>query len=151
MKFERKLEIIPPENMEKITQFSGRGTTIIGHKGIRARKMAFVTLDGAERKRNHKYGADRVERTLIEQWKTGQPWLLLSVQIYDIHVCTNNTILVVVYEARTCLSLVARKKWSQLCKTTDKWYAYKGISYFFCQNSNGDTNLVNNFLSEENA
>ena len=37
------------------------------------------TSDGAEHKRNQKYGANRVERTLIEQWKTGQPWLLLSV------------------------------------------------------------------------
>ena len=41
--------------------------------------MTFNTSDGAERKRNQKYGANRVERTVIEQWKTGQPWLLLSV------------------------------------------------------------------------
>ena len=36
VKFERKIEIIPLENIEKITQFSGSGTTIIGHQGIRA-------------------------------------------------------------------------------------------------------------------
>ena len=44
MKFERKIEIIPPENIEKITQFSGSGTAIIGHQGIRASKMAFEGL-----------------------------------------------------------------------------------------------------------
>ena len=46
------------------------------------RTVVIDTSDGAERKRNQKYGAKRVERTLttlIEQWKTGQPWLLLSV------------------------------------------------------------------------
>ena len=30
--------------MEKITQFSGSGTAIIGHQGIRASKMAFDSL-----------------------------------------------------------------------------------------------------------
>ena len=44
MKFERKIEIIPPENIEKITQFSGSGTAIIGHQGIRVSKMAFEGL-----------------------------------------------------------------------------------------------------------
>ena len=44
MKFERKIEIIPPENIEKITQFSGSGTAVIGHQGIRASKMAFEGL-----------------------------------------------------------------------------------------------------------
>ena len=43
------------------------------------KKRTVDTSDGAERKRKQKYGANRVERTLIEQWKTGQPWLLLSV------------------------------------------------------------------------
>ena len=43
------------------------------------KKRMVDTSDGAERKRNQKYGANRVKRTLIEQWKTGQPWLLLSV------------------------------------------------------------------------
>ena len=41
VKYERKFKIIPPENIEKITQFSGSGTAIIGHQGIRASKMAF--------------------------------------------------------------------------------------------------------------
>ena len=31
----------------------------------------------------------------------------------------------------------------------EKWNAYKGISYFFCKNSNRDTNLASNFLSEK--
>ena len=44
MKFERKIEIIPPENIEKITQFSGSGTAIIGDQGIGASKMAFEGL-----------------------------------------------------------------------------------------------------------
>ena len=44
MKFERKIEKIPPENNEKITQFSGSGTAIIGHQGIMASKMAFEGL-----------------------------------------------------------------------------------------------------------
>ena len=43
------------------------------------RGLSILNSDGAERKRNQKYGANRVERTLIEQWKTEQPWLLLSV------------------------------------------------------------------------
>ena len=44
MKFERKIEIIPPENIEKITQFLGSGSAIIGHQGIRASKMTFEGL-----------------------------------------------------------------------------------------------------------
>ena len=49
MKFELKKNwnnslLIPPENIEKITQFSGSGTTIIGHQGIKASKMAFEDL-----------------------------------------------------------------------------------------------------------
>ena len=44
VKFERKIEIIPPENIEKITQFSGNGPAIIGHQGIRVSKMAFEGL-----------------------------------------------------------------------------------------------------------
>ena len=44
VKFERKFEIIPPENIEKITQFSGSGTAIIGHQDIRASKMAIEGL-----------------------------------------------------------------------------------------------------------
>ena len=44
MKFERKIEIIPPENIKKITQFSGSGTAIIGHQRIGASKMAFEGL-----------------------------------------------------------------------------------------------------------
>ena len=44
MKFEREMEIIPPENIEKITQFSGSGTTIIGHQGMRASNLAFEGL-----------------------------------------------------------------------------------------------------------
>ena len=44
MKFERKIKIIPTENIEKITQVSGSGITIIGHQGIRASKMAFEGL-----------------------------------------------------------------------------------------------------------
>ena len=44
VKFERKMEIIPPENIEKITQFSGRETAIIGHQGIRASKRALEEL-----------------------------------------------------------------------------------------------------------
>ena len=43
------------------------------------RTVVIDTSDEAERKRNQKYGANRVERTLIEQLKTGQPWLLLSI------------------------------------------------------------------------
>ena len=44
VRFERKIEIIPPENIEKITQFSRNGTAIIGQQGIRASKMAFGGL-----------------------------------------------------------------------------------------------------------
>ena len=44
MKFERKIEIILPENIEKITQFSVSGKGFIGHHGIRASKMAFDGL-----------------------------------------------------------------------------------------------------------
>ena len=44
VKIGRKIEIIPLENIEKITQISGSGTTIIGHQGIRACKMAFEGL-----------------------------------------------------------------------------------------------------------
>ena len=33
-----------PENIEKITQFLGSGTAIIGHQGFRASKMAFDGL-----------------------------------------------------------------------------------------------------------
>ena len=44
VKFERKIEIIPPKNIEKITQFAGSGTAIIGHQGIWASKMAFQGL-----------------------------------------------------------------------------------------------------------
>ena len=40
VKFESKIEIRPPENIEKITQFSGSRTAIIWHQGIRASKMA---------------------------------------------------------------------------------------------------------------
>ena len=43
------------------------------------KKRRFDTSDGTEYKRNLKYKANRVERTLIEQWKTGRHWLLLSV------------------------------------------------------------------------
>ena len=43
----------------------------------------------------------------------------------------------------------AECKRNQKCNTTEKWNAYKGISYFFCQNSNWDTNLFD--LSEETA
>ena len=35
---------MPPEKIEKITQFSGSGTTIIGHQAIRASKVAFDAL-----------------------------------------------------------------------------------------------------------
>ena len=35
---------MPPENKEKITQFSGSRTAIIEHQGIRASKMAFEDL-----------------------------------------------------------------------------------------------------------
>ena len=44
VKFEGKFEIIPPENIEEITQFSGSRTAVIGHQGIRASKMAFEGL-----------------------------------------------------------------------------------------------------------
>ena len=53
MKYERKIEIIPPENIEKIKHLaniekikhiSGIGTAIIEHQGIRASKMAFEGL-----------------------------------------------------------------------------------------------------------
>ena len=43
------------------------------------------TSDGAECKRNQKYEANRVERTLIEKWKTGQPWLLLNNILRHMH------------------------------------------------------------------
>ena len=35
---------MPPENIEKITQFSVSGTAIIGHQGFSASKMAFEGL-----------------------------------------------------------------------------------------------------------
>ena len=44
VKIERKIEIIHPENIKKITQISGSGTTIIRHQGFRASKMAFQGL-----------------------------------------------------------------------------------------------------------
>ena len=44
MEFERKIEIIPPGNIKKITQFLGSGPAIIGQQGIRARKIAFEGL-----------------------------------------------------------------------------------------------------------
>ena len=44
MQFERKIKRIPPENIEKITQFYGSGTAIIGHQSIRASKMAIEGL-----------------------------------------------------------------------------------------------------------
>ena len=40
MKFERKNRNNTPENIEKITQFSGSETKIIGHQDIRESKMA---------------------------------------------------------------------------------------------------------------
>ena len=42
-------------------------------------KRTVDTSDGVECKKNQKYEADRVERTLNEIWNTGLPWLLLSV------------------------------------------------------------------------
>ena len=79
--------------------------------------------NGAECIRNQKYEADRVERTLIEQWKTRRLWLLVSVlwhtcmhEQYDPGGCIR---------AKTRLKLVAQKEGSQLCKTTEKWNAYK--------------------------
>ena len=116
------------------------------------KKRTLDTSYGAESIRNQKYEANRVERTLNEQWKILRPWLLLIVLCHTmIHVCTNNTILVVVLRAKKRLKLVARKEGSQLCKTTEKWNAYKDILYFFCHKSNRNTNLSSNFLSEETA
>ena len=42
------------------------------------KKRAVNTSDGAEYKRNQKYEANRIERIIIEQWKTGRPLLLLK-------------------------------------------------------------------------
>ena len=44
MKFERKIKIIPPENIKNVTQFFGSGTAIIRHQGIRSSKIAFEGL-----------------------------------------------------------------------------------------------------------
>ena len=44
MIFESKIEIIPSENIEKITQFLGSGTAIIGHQDIKVSKMVFEGL-----------------------------------------------------------------------------------------------------------
>ena len=111
------------------------------------KKRTVGTSYGSECIRNQKYEANRVERTLIEQWKTRRLWLLVSVlwhtcmhEQYDPGGCIR---------AKTRLKLVARKEGSQLCKTTEKWNAYKTSHKFFCHNR--DTNLASNFLSEETA
>ena len=44
VKFERKNEIRPPQNIDQITQFSGSGKSIIWHQDITASKMAFEGL-----------------------------------------------------------------------------------------------------------
>ena len=43
------------------------------------KKRTVGTFNGAECIRNQKYEANRVERTLIEQWKSQRLWLLVSV------------------------------------------------------------------------
>ena len=86
------------------------------------------------------------ERTLIKQWKTRRLWLLVSVLW---HTCMHEQ-----YDPggpKHVWNWLHEKKGLSCARPRKNGMHIKTSHKFFCHNSNRNTNLASNFLSEETA